>query len=226
MLPAANLNYNNFKIATVASLVVAAILIVLSIWHGKNEFFLILNTDLGKAGDYFFQYFTHLGDGAFWLAWLIWILAKKQKSVLPLILTSLIFQTLITQLLKQVIFPDVLRPSEAIKDNSFIHYVEGVTLHSLNSFPSGHTGTAFTFVLLIALTSNGKSLMLPALILALLVGYSRIYLGQHFPLDVGGGIIAAAISVSLALPIQRRFEARSLKNERTNTRASINRSLP
>jgi membrane-associated phospholipid phosphatase len=99
-----------------------------------------------------------------------------------------------------------MRPSSAITNGSFIHYVTGVEVHSINSFPSGHTTTAFTFVLLIALTIRHKSFMLLAIIVALLVGYSRIYLGQHFPLDVGAGIFVAIASVAPSLFVQKWFD--------------------
>jgi membrane-associated phospholipid phosphatase len=176
---------------------------------GKSELFLLLNTDLGRPADYFFEYFTHLGDGALWAGWLIWILVKKQKPILPLLFSSFALDTIITQVIKQVIFPNEMRPSEAIKDGSFIHYVEGVTVHSINSFPSGHTATAFTFLLLIALTTKGGWFTALAFIVACIVGYSRIYLGQHFPFDVGGGILVAVIAVSISIPIQVWFDKRN-----------------
>ena len=46
------------------------------------------------------------------------------------------------------------------------------------------------------------------LLYALLVGYSRIYLAEHFPLDVGGGMITAVISVWLSVYIQQIWEKR------------------
>ena len=89
--------------------------------------------------------------------------------------------------------------------------VEGVTRHSIHSFPSGHTATAFTFVLLIALTVKTLDVLTLSFIVALLIAYSRIYLGQHFPLDIGGGIIVSICSVSLAVFVQKWFERRRLE---------------
>ena len=89
--------------------------------------------------------------------------------------------------------------------------VKGVTLHSIHSFPSGHTATAFTFVLLITLTVKRLDVLILSFIVALLIAYSRIYLGQHFPLDIGGGVIVSICSVSLVVFVEKWFERRRLE---------------
>lgn len=202
-----NINFHNkhFVIALIISIALAILILALSFYFGKNEFFLLSNNDYGTTADYFFQYFTYMGDGLFWIVWLVFILMTKQKQLLPLIISSFILTTIFTQIFKYFILPDEARPSAAFANLSVIHFVKGVELHSINSFPSGHTATAFTFFLLISLTVKRKDVLVAALIVALLVGYSRIYLGQHFPLDVGGGIIAAICSVSLSVAVHGWF---------------------
>lgn len=175
---------------------------------GKNEAFLLLNTNLGRAADLFFQYFTYMGDGILWIAWLIVIIVRKCSRLLLLAGSAFVFTTMFTQVFKYIILPHEMRPPKAIIDVADIHFVKGVTLYSINSFPSGHTATAFTFMLLIALIINRRDVLLLAFIMALLVGYSRIYLGQHFPLDVGAGIAVAVCSVSVSLLIYKWYEYR------------------
>ena len=70
--------------------------------------------------------------------------------------------------------------------------VEGVELHrGATSFPSGHTMSAFALYTFLALLIPRKRLMAVGLfVLALLVGISRIYLGQHFFRDIYAGGLA------------------------------------
>ncbi len=189
------------------------ILILASFIIKKEELFLMLNLDLGKQADTFFKYFTNVGDGLFWLLWALLIIIKKGKKYLPLLFASVIFSTLLTQISKQVIYPDEPRPLQAITDQSQVHYVTGVTVHSINSFPSGHTATAFSFLLLLVLFSQTNALLLLGFAAALLVAYSRIYLGQHFPLDVGAGMLVAVSTMILSVMVQRRFENKTLENK-------------
>lgn len=189
------------------------ILILASFIIKKEELFLMLNLDLGKQADTFFKYFTNVGDGLFWLLWTLLIIIKKGKKYLPLLFASVIFSTLLTQISKQVIYPDEPRPLQAIADQSQVHYVTGVTVHSINSFPSGHTATAFCFLLLLVLFSQTNALLLLGFAAALLVAYSRIYLGQHFPLDVGAGMLVAVSTMILSVMVQRRFENKTLENK-------------
>jgi membrane-associated phospholipid phosphatase len=78
-------------------------------------------------------------------------------------------------------------------------------MRTSHSFPSGHTTTAFTMALIMAHMINKKfwSLILPAL--ALLAGYSRVYLAQHFPTDVLAGMCIGIVSAILSLIIFREI---------------------
>lgn len=58
------------------------------------------------------------------------------------------------------------------------------------SFPSGHTAAAFAVVF--ALKAAGSSLWRPALALAAVMAFSRLYLYVHWPTDVLGGILLGA----------------------------------
>jgi membrane-associated phospholipid phosphatase len=64
-------------------------------------------------------------------------------------------------------------------------------MHSFFSFPSGHSAGAFSLFFMISLILSGKRKFLGVFLflLAMLTGYSRIYLGQHFPVDVYAGSI-------------------------------------
>jgi membrane-associated phospholipid phosphatase len=86
--------------------------------------------------------------------------------------------------------------------------------HGFNSFPSGHTATAFCFYLLFCLLIFKKYWVYIGCIIAMLVGYSRIYLAQHFPLDVAAGILVAVVSTFLSVVIQRKWNNR--KKHTTN----------
>lgn len=206
-----SLNTRSFTIGSLISLPVAAYLFYISYSLGLKESFLKLNGDGGYAADQFFRFFTYFGDAILWIAMLGYIIWKKRKLYLALATGSFAIVTILVQVCKYFIVPDEPRPTTYIIDGSFIHLVEGVTVHSISSFPSGHTATAFTFFLIICLMTR-KAWWLPVgFFTACLVGYSRIYLAQHFPLDVAAGIIVAIISVAISIPFQRWIDKRNLK---------------
>ena len=69
-----------------------------------------------------------------------------------------------------------------------------------SSFPSGHTTAAFSVATSLAFAFPAYSALL--LLVALLVGYSRIYLGLHYPSDV---VIGAAIGCFSSLLVEGIF---------------------
>ena len=71
------------------------------------------------------------------------------------------------------------------------------------SFPSGHTRSSFeaAFVILWA----DKRMGIPAMILASLIAFSRLYVYVHFPSDIIGGILLGLFNAWFATFIVEKF---------------------
>jgi membrane-associated phospholipid phosphatase len=67
----------------------------------------------------------------------------------------------------------------------------GSPIAAWKSFPSGHTAGAFTALGLFAVIANSRFVEILYVIIAALVGFSRLYLGQHYLHDVAAGICTA-----------------------------------
>ena len=168
-----------------------------------------MNNDFGRYADYIFEYSTNLGDGIVFIPALILFIIYRRKFI-PLLVAGFIISTFITHLFKDLLMPHQPRPTEAISNLALIHTVQGVDVHKIGSFPSGHTATAFTIFFIACLVINKKWIVPLGLLYGLLVGYSRIYLAQHFPDDVAGGIMSAIVTVILSLWIQQWWEKKKV----------------
>ena len=143
---------------------------------------------------------THLGDGGvFWIVMTLLLLCipKTRRTglacavsmVIGLIVTNLVLKNLIAR----------VRPYELI---------EGLTIlvktpHDW-SFPSGHTTNAFAagWVMFAMLP---KKYGVPALILAILIAFSRMYVGVHYPTDILGGVIVGCFAAWCARGIVKKY---------------------
>jgi membrane-associated phospholipid phosphatase len=188
----------------------AALLFIGSWLTGKHAFFLMLNGDGGRLADWLFWGWTYLGDGIMWVVALL-ITLRYFKNRWKLTLFCLLFSTLFSQTGKQLLFPAALRPAAGQIAMSEIHTVPGVVLHTNNSFPSGHTAEAFTLYLLACVFFPGRTTLLLGFCLALGVGYSRIYLAQHFPTDVAAGMLVGVVTVICSLALENILSAQKEK---------------
>lgn len=90
----------------------------------------------------------------------------------------------------------VARPRPYADENSIYYQlwlIMGQHMESDKSFPSGHTNAAFAAMVPLYLLGDKKKSWL-ALVFAVLMGISRIYLVVHFPSDVVGGLITGTIA--------------------------------
>lgn len=208
------LSYKNFVIASILTLISAIALLIINSFLGNEPFFLLLNNNYGSFADASFAFITHLGEEAGWVT-LFLLVFFFRRQFLPLIVMALIFSTIFVQGLKNSL-PEQARPTKAITDQSIIHTVKGVSLHTIQSFPSGHTTAAFTVFLLGCLFIHKKWIILVGFVHAIAVGYSRIYLAQHFPKDVAGGMLVAVITVCLAIVLQQLIVNKLYKKVTSN----------
>lgn len=154
---------------------------------------IFLNQYNSDFGDFLFKNITVLGDGIMpIIAGFIVLFLSIRKSFT--ITSAGLFAGLSVQLLKKFVFFDLLRPTNPVLNIPDLHLVEGVDLHSTFSFPSGHSATIFALCLCLAIFSKAKIWKFMLFCLAVLVAYSRIYLSQHFLIDIYVGAIIGIIS--------------------------------
>jgi membrane-associated phospholipid phosphatase len=73
------------------------------------------------------------------------------------------------------------------------------------SYPSGHAAGAMLVLLLAAMLLGGRGLVCAAVVLALLIGLSRIAMGVHWPSDVLGGWLFGSGVAMVGYGILMRF---------------------
>lgn len=140
-------------------------------------------------GDAIMVFITHLGDGGWlWIAiGVLLLLFKKTRLAGFSVLISLAINALFTNItLKDLI----ARPRPFHVSDQILPLIP---LPSSFSFPSGHTSGSLTAAFALYKTTP-KKYGVPAVILAALIGLSRIYVGVHYPTDVLGGLAVAIVS--------------------------------
>ncbi len=175
-------------------LIVGALIVSLT---DKGSIVLFINTYSTPALDTFFLFVTNIGLGNFVAVVGILFLFYRIRWGL-LVLVNLFWVGIFTNLFKRILFPGTSRPFHHFLYDDFPRFLHDAPLIYYNSFPSGHTMTIFGFCAVLAYLIHNKFLCLLFFILALLVGISRMYLLQHFFMDVYVGAIFGAVSLYIS----------------------------
>jgi membrane-associated phospholipid phosphatase len=166
-------------------------------FYKKGAIELIINAYHHPVLDDFFRMITHLGDGLILIIPIILFIFHKYCYLVLLTLSTLIHLVLV-HIGKKWIFQGMPRPAEFFKDIPF-YEVPGIQLHHWGSFPSGHTTTAFMLASFFYLVLPKKFKIHAFLMgIASIVGLSRVYLMQHFLMDIWAGAILGVVSTLAA----------------------------
>ena len=138
--------------------------------------------------------------------------------------SGLAFSALTTQLFKHIInAPRPVTWFAANMPDVQLPLVDGVQMNYWFSFPSGHTTSFFALFFALSIIAGNylaeKRLVSAAtqvlfFLLAALGGYSRIYLSQHFALDVFAGTLVGILITLLCYAILHRYEGQKWYNYR------------
>ena len=152
---------------------------------------------------------THLGDkGLFWIVLTLALMAwRKTRRTGIVCAISMVIGLLVTNLVIKN-WVGRIRPYEVIDGLVCL-----VNPEKDFSFPSGHTTNSLACAVVL-FRLMPKKYGVPALVLAILIALSRLYVGVHYPTDVIGGAIIGVCSALLAIPLMNWIEKRFPKIKR------------
>ncbi|NLR91236.1 MULTISPECIES: phosphatase PAP2 family protein [Flammeovirga] len=155
----------------------------------------LLNDNHTEFFDYFFKYTTNLGDGLALIPFLVILLIVRKEYWSVLVMASAL-HGIFVYVGKEIILKGTdfaLRPAGLHGADAFNQILD-VHMHLIDTFPSGHATTGFVIgAMFMLIIPNWKGFVI-GMSYGLIVAISRMYLGQHFLVDVSfGGISAFAI---------------------------------
>ncbi len=156
-------------------------------WNWEFDWLYALQEIHNPVLDAVMAFLSDIGNGGIlWIALsVILMIPKKSRTTGFQMMLSIVITFVIGNLiLKNVIMR--ARPCQIDETVALL-----VAIPSDYSFPSGHSMNGFTAA--VALFYNNKKLGTPALILAALIAFSRLYNFVHFPTDVFFGIILGTV---------------------------------
>jgi len=182
-------------------LLAAALAALLLATHANEAVFRAVNAWPSSTGDALWANINVLGEGAAMLALAGWLTGRRPRMLVAGLLAALLV-TVLLHPIKDLVATE--RPARVLGLQA-VHVI-GEKL-SRRSFPSGHSATIFAAAALACALCRGAAARAGILLLATLVGASRLAVGAHWPLDVLAGAALGWTCACVALRIARRWPA-------------------
>jgi membrane-associated phospholipid phosphatase len=178
-------------------IIVLACCLIIKLTYTREDIYYYVNAMYASWADAAAPYVTDLGDGLTIIGISVILLLFSYRKAF-ILSTAYAVTAIIAQILKR--FFDAPRPQLYFKDSlDRIHFVLGTQQLSLHSFPSGHTVSAFASAMVFTYFCRNKLWGFPLFLLAAVVGYSRMYLSQHFFEDVTAGSVIGVVVTAIWL---------------------------
>jgi membrane-associated phospholipid phosphatase len=204
-----------FLIIWITYLIIVGVLLY---QNTKGSWELWLNNQHNPLLDLFFLTVNLFGDGIFHSILIVVLLFHRFREAL-IALVCFIITSVAVQSLKRLVFTDAPRPRAFFSDieNQLYFALDKSHVYHHNSFPSGHSTTAFSVGLLFILLTNNRFLAILITLMAILSSWARVYLLQHFFVDAYfGSILGTLLTLVIYL---------AMNNPSVNHSAFLNRKL-
>jgi membrane-associated phospholipid phosphatase len=172
----------------------------------QRNYFFFINSELSQFPNTIYN-LTQLGDALIFLS-LLSILILYVPKMWEALLSASLVSALFSNILKNIFA--VPRPAAMFDNDSFV--IIGKTLTGHNSLPSGHSITVFTILTVMMFAFIPKKAYYKMLWFLLIVSiglilvFTRVGVGAHYPLDVTVGSIFGYISGLVGIFISRKYK--------------------
>lgn len=170
----------------------------------KNLFYFI-NSKLSQFPNTVYN-LTQIGDALIFLSFLSVFIVKAPRIWEALISGSIV-SAVLSRVLKDLF--TIPRPAQALDNDSFV--IIGKALHGSSSLPSGHSITIFTVLTVLLFAFMPKKLghtvlwVFCIVSIGIILAFTRVGMGAHYPLDVITGTIIGYISGLLGIFISQKY---------------------